>query len=242
MEAEYASSGLVFVMDMREKGFVSRYPAILQELQRLNRNYRILFLEADEATLLKRYSETRRHHPLAQGQSLTESIRAEQVQLQTLRQQAHQIIDTSRFSVHELKRLIRDAAHQSHHTTLMRLQVMSFGFKHGLPLEADLVMDVRFLANPFFVAELKPLSGETAAVQQFVLDQAEARVFLDKFIDMLDYLIPLYEKEGKAYLTIAIGCTGGQHRSVAVALRVFDHIRKTTQREVDLRHRDLKEE
>lgn len=238
LETEYTSTGLVFVMDMREKGFVSRYPAVFSELQRLKYNYTVLFLEADESTLLRRYSETRRHHPLAWSQSLIESIRTERAQLQKLRRYAHQIIDTSRLSVHELKRLIRDEAHKNRIATLMRLQIMSFGFKHGIPLEADLVVDVRFLANPFFIDELKPLNGEDAAVQQFVLDQAETRIFLDKYTDLLDFLIPLYEKEGKAYLTIAVGCTGGQHRSVAIARFVYEHIQKSA-RQVEITHRDL---
>ncbi|MDA8142194.1 MAG: RNase adaptor protein RapZ, partial [Desulfobacteraceae bacterium] len=144
----------------------------------------------------------------------------------------------SRFSVHELKYAILGIARQHTAISGMAINVVSFGFKYGPPSEADLVMDVRFLANPFFVPELKPLDGESAAVQEYVLKDPETAIFLKSFTELLDHLIPLYEKEGKAYLTIAIGCTGGRHRSVVIAQKVYDHI-QCKQPTVRLIHRDI---
>jgi UPF0042 nucleotide-binding protein len=120
----------------------------------------------------------------------------------------------------------------------MRIQIVSFGFKYGIPLDADLIIDVRFLINPYFVAELKQLDGEDAEIKDFILSHEDTRIFLDKYLDLLDYLIPMYEKEGKAYLTVAVGCTGGRHRSVTIARTIFDHIRKT-RNQTEITHRDI---
>jgi UPF0042 nucleotide-binding protein len=140
--------------------------------------------------------------------------------------------------VHTLTALIREIAESHRNRSSLHILVQSFGFKRGLPPEADIVMDVRFLNNPHFVEELRPLSGEDEAVSRFVMEQGEARIFMGKLLDLLNYLIPLYEKEGKAYLTIAVGCTGGRHRSVAVARSIFDHIRNPNRR-VEISHRDI---
>jgi UPF0042 nucleotide-binding protein len=231
-------AGLAFVMDLREKSFLSRYSSIFKSLKKKGHQFEILFLDADEETLLKRYSQTRRHHPLSQDKSLLEGIRTEQKQLKDLKIAADKIINTSHFNVHELKSVISDIAQKSKNFAPMKINILSFGFKYGIPHEADLVMDVRFLSNPHFVPELKNLDGKNERVKNYVLDNDEARRFLKKYLDMLDYLIPMYEKEGKAYLTIAVGCTGGRHRSVTIAEAVFEHTQKPDM-QIIITHRDI---
>jgi UPF0042 nucleotide-binding protein len=238
IERDSEITGIALVMDLREKGFLSRYENVFRELKQKGYRFSILFLEAEEEILVRRYSATRRQHPLSLGKNLLEGIRAEKQQLQGLRSAADRIIDTSRFNVHELKSAILDIARKSKKLVPMRINVVSFGFKYGIPHDADLIMDVRFLANPYFIPELKDLDGETQQIKDFVLNHAETQAFLKKYLDLLDYLIPLYEKEGKAYLTIAIGCTGGRHRSVTIAGHIFEHIQATGQT-VGLNHRDI---
>ena len=231
-------SGLAFVMDLREKGFLAAYPSIFGNLKRKGYRFKIIFLEADEEVLVKRYSQTRRYHPLAQDKSLLDGIQAEVKQLQDLRQAAHTVIDTSRHNVHDLKSIISNIAREGQRSGPMRIQVMSFGFKYGVPEEADLIVDVRFLANPYFVPHLQPLDGRTQPVREFVLKNGETRLFMEKYLDLLDYLIPLYEREGKSYLTVAIGCTGGKHRSVAIAQEIHSHI-QSPEKKIKLLHRDI---
>ena len=198
----------------------------------------VLFLEADDETLLRRFSQTRRHHPLSREKSLLDDIRTEREQLKDLRVAAAKVIDTSAYNVHEFKSVIRDIARKSQKQTPMRIHILSFGFKYGIPLEADLVVDVRFLANPYFVAELKPLNGETDAVKDYVFKGVDTCAFLEKYLDLLDYLLPLYEKEGKSYITIAVGCTGGRHRSVVIARSLYEHIVRSG-KQVEILHRDI---
>ncbi|MBW2440158.1 MAG: RNase adapter RapZ [Deltaproteobacteria bacterium] len=229
--------GVALVMDLREKGFPEKYQAIFNELKQNGYYFEILFLEAEEEVLVQRYSTTRRQHPLSLGKSLLEGIRTEKHQLKDLRSAADLVINTSKFNVHELKSKILDIAQKSKKLVPMRINVLSFGFKYGIPYDADLIMDVRFLVNPYFIPELKELDGETQEIKAFVLEHPETRTFLTKYLAFLDYLIPLYEKEGKAYLTIALGCTGGRHRSVAIARAVFEHIRAQG-KTVGLNHRD----
>ena len=200
-------------------------------------HFEILFLEAEEEVLVQRYSETRRQHPMSSGKSLLDSIRLEKDQLEDLRTAADQVINTSSFNVHDLKSKILDIAHKSKIHRPMRINILSFGFKYGVPYDADLIMDVRFLANPYFVSELKELDGEAQEIKDFVLGHRETSAFLDKYLDLISYLIPLYEKEGKAYLTIALGCTGGRHRSVTIARTIYEHIRAMG-KTVELNHRD----
>ena len=231
-------AGVALVMDLRGKGFIAKYKSVFDKLKRKGYRLEILFLEAEEETLLQRYSTTRRQHPLAGEKSLSEGIRKEKVQLADLRAAADELIDTSKFSVHNLKSKILEIAKRSKKLVPMHIVVLSFGYKYGIPYDADLIMDVRFLINPYFIPELKDLDGEAAEIKDYVLKEETTRTFLDKYIDFLDYLIPLYEKEGKAYLTIAIGCTGGRHRSVTIAGKVFEHL-SATQESVILNHRDL---
>ena len=230
--------GFAFGMDLREKSFLGSYQTIFEDVRVRGFELEIIFLEADEKILLRRYSQTRRHHPVARGEGILDGIRAEQRLMAVLRKSAEYVLNTSQLNVHELKAAIKNIAKKLIKLTPMRIQVLSFGFKHGIPGDADLVIDVRFLVNPYFVPELKDLDGETEAVKRFVLKNDDARLFLSKYFDLVDYLIPLYEKEGKAYLTIAVGCTGGRHRSVAIARRLYEHV-QTAGREVAITHRDI---
>ncbi len=237
IERDSEIAGVALVMDLREKSFLEKYKSIFDELRQKGYNFEILFLEAEEEILVQRYSTTRRQHPLSAGKSLLDGIRTEQKQLQDLRAAADLVINTSRFNVHELKSKIQEIAQKSKKLMPMRINVLSFGFKFGIPYDADLIMDVRFLVNPYFIPELKELDGETEAIKAYVLEHPETRAFLEKYLELLDYLIPLYEKEGKAYLTIALGCTGGRHRSVAIARAIFEHIRAMG-KTVEINHRD----
>ena len=238
IESNTEIAGFALVMDLREKGFLSKYSKIFEFLKKRGYQFEILFLEAKEDVLVQRYSATRRQHPLSQGKSVLEGIRAERLQLEDLRAVSDKIIDTSNYNVHELKSKISEVARKSKKIGAMQIQIVSFGFKYGVPLDADLIIDVRFLINPYFVAELKHLDGENAKIKNFILSNEDTRIFLNKYLDLLDYLIPMYEKEGKAYLTVAIGCTGGRHRSVTIAHTIFDHIRKT-RNQIEIVHRDI---
>jgi UPF0042 nucleotide-binding protein len=232
------ATGFAFGMDLRDKDFLDRYRFIFEEIKARGFDIEIIFLEADEEILLRRYSQTRRHHPVANDAGLLDGIRSEKRLLEALRESAEYVMNTSRLTVHELKFAIKNIAKKLIKLAPMRIQVLSFGFKHGIPDHADLVVDVRFLVNPYFEPELKDLDGETEAVKRFVLQNNDARLFLSKYSDLLDYLIPLYEKEGKAYLTVAVGCTGGRHRSVAVARCLYNHIYRAG-KEVAIAHRDI---
>ena len=239
IESDTEIAGIALVMDLREKGFLSEYGTVFESIKKDDYAFEILFLEAEEDVLVQRYSATRRQHPLSQqGKSLVEGIRAEKKQLSDLRAVADKIIDTSNYTVHELKSSIMEIARKSKVKASMRVQVVSFGFKYGIPSDADMIIDVRFLVNPYFVPELKHLNGRNAKIQDFVLNHPDTKTFLNKYLDLLDYLIPMYEKEGKAYLTLGVGCTGGRHRSVAIAGVVADHIQKTKD-QIEIVHRDI---
>jgi UPF0042 nucleotide-binding protein len=233
---EFAGCG--FVMDVREHGFLAKYAGVIDALKKSGCKIEMIFLEADEKTLLQRYKQTRRHHPLSAGKSLLESIRAEIHLLSDLRRSADRVINTSSFNVHELKSLVLGIVQDCTALTPMAIQVLSFGYKFGIPLDADLITDVRFLSNPYFVPHLKDLDGEAEPIEDFVLKNPETILFLQKYTDLLDFLLPLYEREGKAYLTIAVGCTGGRHRSVVIAKAVGKHLRRRY-RQVVITHRDI---
>ena len=237
VERDSDIAGFALVMDLREKGFLAKYQAVFNEIRKKGYYFEILFLEAEEEILVQRYSETRRQHPMSTGKSLLDDIRLEKEQLEDLRSAADLVINTSSFNVHELKSKIQDIAQKSKKNVPMRINVLSFGFKYGTPYDADLIMDVRFMVNPYFIPALKELDGEAQEIKDFVLGHADTRAFLDKYLDLLDDLIPLYEKEGKAYLTIALGCTGGRHRSVTIARTIYEHI-LAMGKTVELNHRD----
>lgn len=231
--------GIVFVMDMRSKTFATHYTAGISAIEALGISPEIVFLEADVDTLIKRFSQTRRQHPVSGKKSLLESIHSEIEALKLIKSTAHHLIDTSRLSVHQLKTdVLNLISHSSDHPARMKINVLSFGYKYGIPMDADLVMDMRFLTNPYFEADLKHMDGEAGAVRNFVLSNPETRTFLEKFTHLLDYLIPLYQRENKAYLTIAVGCTGGRHRSVVIARCIFEHLNHKA-RHPGLIHRDI---
>ena len=232
-------AGWAFVMDMRDKYFLDGYEKLCSQLETDGYLVSIVYLEAQEQVLLRRYSQTRRNHPLGTGDSLVTAIRNEMKKITPLREKANYVIDTSNFSVHELKFAILNIARKHTSISGMAVNVVSFGFKHGTPQDADMIIDVRFLANPYFVPELKMLTGESQEVERYVLQDPETKIFLTKYLDLLSYLIPKYAEEGKAYLTIAIGCTGGMHRSVVIAKKVYEHIRQH-QPTVRLFHRDVR--
>ena len=231
-------SKLALVMDIREKGFLSSYSDILDRLRNQGYQFEILFLEASEEILLRRYSQTRMQHPLARGKSLLEAIRDEKEQLKGLKQIANKVIDTSHYNVHELKAVILGYVLKVVHTGHLEVHVLSFGYKFGVPYDADLVIDVRFLPNPYFVPELRGLDGTAPEVRTFVKKWDETNIFLKKYLDLLDYLVPLYKKEGKSHLTVAVGCTGGRHRSIVIADEISRHLKKKIDR-INLVHRDI---
>ena len=231
--------GLAFVMDMRSKSFISNYAPGICSLEDIGISPQIIFLEANVDVLLKRFSQTRRQHPVSNEKSLLDSINREKDLMRPVKQTAHHIINTSELNVHQLKSKILDLIYDGKKSTsLTKINIYSFGYKYGIPNDADLVMDMRFLSNPYFIPELKNQDGESKAVKTFVLSNKETKLFLEKFLNLLDYLIPLYKRENKAYLTFAIGCTGGRHRSVAIARHIFEHLNKKGHNP-GLIHRDL---
>jgi UPF0042 nucleotide-binding protein len=227
------------VVDIRGGRELSRFPSMYRKLRR-QRGLRValIFLEAEDRILLRRFSETRRPHPLAPHRSAAEGLREERRQLQAIRVLADRIVDTSRLSVHELRRAILGLAAGSKAGPPLAVNIVSFGFKHGVPPDADLVFDVRFLPNPHFVTDLRPLTGLNPRVSRFVLRAPSAKRFIRLTTSLLRFLVPEYIAEGKAYLTIAIGCTGGRHRSIVVAealARGLEGVRGVVLR---VRHRD----
>jgi UPF0042 nucleotide-binding protein len=225
-------------MDIRESRFLETYPKIFFELQSLGTNLEILFLEATDEVLQRRFSQTRRKHPLAAAGTVLGGVKSERQQLMDLKRMATRVLDTSNTNVHDLKRMISRlyAPYPGH--DILHTHVLSFGFKYGVPAEADIVMDVRFLPNPFFIEELRDLNGTQDAVIRFVLGQQESEIFLEKFASLINYLLPRYSDEGKNYLTIAIGCTGGRHRSVVIAEQLRERLAAEGY-PVTIEHRDV---
>jgi len=237
-DGRFAASGYAFVMDLREKSFLLSYRKVIDKIQQQGYSFTLLFLSADVQALVQRYSQTRRKHPLYDGKNLVASIQTDKRQLHHLEKVADRVIDTTRYTVHDLKAVIQKVAKDHNVEIPIRIHIMSFGFMHGIPHDADHIMDVRFLENPYFVPALRHLTGMAKEVQTFVLKNDQTNRFLVRYLDLLDYLIPLYKKEGKAYLTIALGCTGGQHRSVVIAQTVYEHIERIGQ-QVMVTHRDI---
>ncbi len=207
---------IALVADVRGREFLPDATRVIEELRRGKHEVRVLFLDAREDILIRRYSETRRRHPLAGRGGTREGIRRERRLLLPLRESADTVLDTTRFNVHQLRDILTRRFRGEGEGGL-RVAVTSFGFRHGIPPEVDMVVDVRFLPNPNFVPKLKHLTGEDAGVRRYVLSAPVTRAFLRRLSSFLKFLIPLYTKEGKAYFTLGVGCTGGRHRSVAVA-------------------------
>ena len=204
-------------VDVREGEYLSHLLDAIRELKTRGHRVEVLFLEAGEEALVRRYHETRRRHPLAgEGGNVLEGIRAERKAMSNMREIADRIVDTSALTVHQLKELLVELYGAPKTRVGLATSLVSFGFKHGVPFDADLVFDVRFLPNPHFIAALRPLEGRDPRVRDFVLQNAESQALLTHLKDFLTFLLPRYEREGKAYLTVALGCSGGRHRSVAL--------------------------
>jgi UPF0042 nucleotide-binding protein len=223
------------------KDFLEDSRRILQNLQHEGYPIEILFLDSSDAVLMRRFSETRREHPLAVGGSIRDGIHLERERLQGIRDMANHVIDTSDFNVHQLKEKIQQYAQQGLSSGQMTVTLLSFGYSFGIPYEADLLFDVRFLPNPYFVEELKRLRGDHPKVAEYVLQWEETKEFLKRVQDFIRFLFPLYMRERKTHLTIAVGCTGGRHRSIVIANRVKEMLSgELAQKGVFLtvRHRD----
>lgn len=227
-------------MDAREPELPNRFEGIFKEAREMGYELILVFIEAEDQTLVKRFSETRRPHHLAPTGDLLAAIKAEREFLTPLRKAADEILDTSSLKASSLRDMVMERFSQEG-VKHMAVEILSFGFKNGLPPEADLMVDVRFLPNPFYLDDLRNLDGRDQPVIDYVLASPETDGFLDRFSSLLSYLLPLYQKEGKSYLTIAVGCTGGQHRSVAVAGFLSKRIKEFFDGPVSLRHRDLPE-
>jgi len=229
---------IALCIDIREREFFLDFFDNLERLQANVSVVELLYLEANDVVLTRRFSESRRPHPLLPRQPVSEGIRLERQRLNELRARADRVLDTSELTVHELRDWMVQQYGEHEHRHSMKVSVMTFGYKFGVPYEADLVFDVRFLHNPHFVPELKPLTGNEKNIQQYVLENKEAQGFLEHMKNFFAFLLPLYERERRSYLTVAIGCTGGRHRSVAIANKVKD-LFALLGYSVALSHRDL---
>jgi RNase adapter protein RapZ len=232
-----AIQSAALVVDIREGKGLKRFPEVFSRLRRLV-NPKLLFLEADDDALVRRFSETRRPHPLGTNTSITKSIEEERKQLAPIRATADLIINTSKFTVHELREFIGERFRGQRDESKIMIYVTSFGYRHGVPSDSDLVFDVRFLPNPNYIPRFKNLTGKNPAVARYIRSFPQTVEFISRISELLIYLLPHYIREGKSYLTIAFGCTGGQHRSVMIA----DEIRKNLARagfRAKVSHRDI---
>ena len=226
-------------LDVRSDQSFQDATRILEQLKQKGYNFEILYMEADENVLIKRYKESRRIHPLAMEGRVEDGVRRERKVLENVQKSADYVIDTTHLLTRELKEeLDRIFVENEEYNSLM-VTVMSFGFKHGIPVDADLVFDVRFLPNPFYIDQLKSKTGNDREVQDYVLSFDEAETFMDKLVDMIQFLIPNYVKEGKYSLVVGIGCTGGKHRSVTLANELYKRMKDKGTYGIKLHHRDL---
>jgi UPF0042 nucleotide-binding protein len=241
IEGIHVSGGVVeraaLVIDIRAGEKLGDLEKMFSSLREFEFRLFVLYLEARDEVLVRRFSETRRPHPLTADRPLRDAIRLERKRLRGIRECADVIIDTSEFSIHEVKALVMNRFREHPRVKKLIVYLVSFGYKHGVPLESDLVFDVRFLPNPFFVAGLRMLSGRNREVMRYMRSFAETNEFIKRVRDFLNFLIPLYVKEGKAYLTVGVGCTGGRHRSVYV-VEELARLLKTRNVMVKVRHRD----
>ncbi|MBR4945238.1 MAG: RNase adapter RapZ [Peptococcaceae bacterium] len=228
-------SKIALVIDIRGDLFLDELNQNLNELSSMNIPYQILFLEASDEVLIQRFKETRRNHPLSPQGTISEGILLERQKLSELRGRAHKIIDTSRLKASELRSELR--SQWADISNELSVSIITFGYKHGIPIDTDLLMDVRFIPNPFYIPELRPLTGRDPAVQEYVYSSAESQEFLQKFSDLLKFLLPNYSKEGKTHITIGIGCTGGQHRSIALGIKIGQLLEQEGYT-VNVKHRD----
>ncbi len=225
-----------------EKDFLEESVKIIQNLKREGYPLEILFLESSDPILMRRFSETRRQHPLAIGGGIREGLHLERKRLQGIRDLANRVIDTSQLNVHQLKEKIQQYAQEGQGLSQMTVTFLSFGYSFGIPFEADLLLDVRFLPNPYFVEELKRLSGDHPKISDYILRWEETKEFLKRVQEFIRFLLPFYERERKTHLTIAIGCTGGRHRSVVIANRLAEMFRDELVKRgifLSVHHRDM---
>ena len=227
---------VALVIDIREAGFATEFLEVLSQIRK-DVTPRLIFLEASDETLLKRYSESRRPHPLKSKKSILESIQLERDRLADVKRLADEVVDTSETDITQLKELLTRRFLKKK-TEMMQVRIISFGYKYGVPLESDLLFDTRFLLNPFYVDELRDKTGKDIKVKEYVLGEKETKKYLQELKRFVDYLFPRFVSEGKSHLTISVGCTGGKHRSVIIAEKLRDHLRK---RDFSVRiyHRDL---
>jgi UPF0042 nucleotide-binding protein len=230
---------VAIVVDVRERDFLSQFPRIFRRLKaQPHVNPTLIFLEASHSTLVRRFSETRRPHPLAPDRSVSEGITEEREKLNTIRSMADLVLDTSSLTVHELREVFMRMSRDGRPRAEMIVNVVSFGFKHGVPVDADLVFDVRCLPNPHFVDSLRVLTGRDKAVERYMRKDPGTVEFIDKLTAFLKFTLPHYIQEGKSYLTVAIGCTGGRHRSVMIAEALKKSLTKVNGVRVRVKHRD----
>ncbi len=240
MQAAASQDGrkIALVMDVRTQGFLQNYARVFQRLEKQGFKLHLIFLEADAESLMRRFSQTRRQHPLADKDSISQALEEERQSMAGLRHLAHRIIDSSFYNPHQLRELIKEEYSDLTPRQRMWLHLISFAYKNGIPPEADMVLDVRFLPNPYFVEGLTVLTGDDSRVRDYVLDQPQTQVFLEHLFSFLDYLLPCYQQEGKTHLTLAVGCTGGQHRSVVIANILAAHLTQGNY-PFTLSHRDM---
>lgn len=231
---------VAIVVDVREGGFLSSFAKVFRRLRKMRKlNPVLIFLEASNAALVRRFSETRRPHPLAQNRSVTEGIRDERSRMNVIRAMADEIVDTSDMTVHELRKFFMGLSRDRASSARLVITVLSFGYKHGVPVDADLLFDVRCLPNPHFVPTLRRRTGRDRAVVTFMEKDPSSRAFMDRLEEYLRFAVPYYIAEGKSYLTVAIGCTGGRHRSVMIAERLKKAFANVEGARFRVRHRDI---
>jgi len=229
-------------VDVRGGNSFDELTGALANMKQLNIPYEVLFLESDDATLIKRYKETRRNHPLSAGDRIETGISREREKLAPIKSQANYILDTSQLLTRELKAELETIFVNNQKFKNLYVTILSFGFKYGIPSDADLVFDVRFLPNPYYYDELRRLTGLDKEIQDFVLKFEESKIFLDKLEDMLNFLIPNYIIEGKNQLVVAIGCTGGKHRSVTLSSALYERMQRYSEYGFKLSHRDIEKD
>lgn len=225
-------------IDIRERVFFADLIGILQRLKDMGHSVELLFLEARDAVIVRRFSESRRPHPLLPELPVLEGVRFEKERLAEIRAHADRIIDTSNLSVHDLRDLLSRDFSKEQGARRLTISLITFGYKFGVPYDIDLLFDVRFLRNPYFVPDLKPLTGEDTRIRSYVLDDPDAKAFVERLEQLLLFLIPLFERERRSYLNVGIGCTGGRHRSVVIAKRLQESF-SSAGHHVTLSHRDL---
>ncbi len=238
-EKNQSNTRVAVGIDIRSGDSIHLLRDVLSEMDEYGRKYSIIFMDAEDEILLKRYKETRRNHPLAGDDRLETGFARERQQLAFLREHADYVIDTSHLITRELRAELQKILLENSEDKKLFVTVLSFGFKYGVPADADLVFDVRFLPNPYYVSELRHLTGEDEKIRHFVMDNDVAKEFLERLSGMVEFLIPQYISEGKTQLVIAVGCTGGKHRSVTIANELFDRLPKDEGYGLRIEHRDI---